>query len=69
MNAISALLILLAILISVLTIGVLIMWWKGVTSIFLPGLGIVVATALVVLLLLIIEVVVVVLAILTKAGG
>ena len=69
MNAISALLILIAALMSVLTIGVLILWWKGVGSIVLPGLGIIVATPLIVLLLLIVEVVVVLLAILTRTGG
>ena len=69
MNAISAILILIAILISALTIGALIMWWKGVDSILLPGLGIIVGTGLIVLLLLIVEVVVVFLAILMKTGG
>ena len=69
MNAISAILILIAILISALTIGALIMWWKGVDSILLPGLEIIVGTGLIVLLLLIVEVVVVFLAILMKTGG
>jgi hypothetical protein len=68
MNAISALLILIAILNSALTIGALIMWWKGVDSILFPGLGIIVATPVIVLLLLIVEVVIVLLAILTKTA-
>ena len=69
MNAISALLTLAAILISALTIGFLVIWWKGVDSILFPGLGLMVATPMIVLLLLIVEVVVVFLAMLGKAGG
>ena len=69
MNLISAFLTLVAILISVLTISLLIIWWKGVDSIAFPGLGLLIATPLLVLLLLIIEVVVVFIAILMKSAG
>ena len=69
MNTISALLILVATLISLLTIGALIMWWKGLDTIALPGLGIIVTIPLVILLLLIVEVVIVLLAIFTKTAG
>jgi hypothetical protein len=69
MNTISTLLTLAAILTSVLAIGFLIMWLRGVGSIFFPGLGFVVATPLLVLLLLIVEVVIVLLAMFTKSGN
>ena len=69
MNAVFALLIVIATLISALTIGVLIMWWKGLDAIVLPGLGIIVAIPLFLLLLLIVEVVIVLLALLTKTAG
>ncbi len=67
MNFISAFLALLAILNSVLVIGLLIMWLKGADSIAFPGLGIIVATPLIVLLLLILEVVIVILVIAMRA--
>jgi hypothetical protein len=69
MTLINAFLTLVAILISVLTIGLLIMWWRGVDSIAFPGLGLLIATPVLVLLLLIIEVVVVFIAMLAKSVG
>lgn len=69
MNAISSLLTLVAILISVLTIVFLIMWWRGVDAIAFPGLGLIVATPIIIVLLLIVEVVIVFLATLGKARG
>ena len=69
MTLIYALLTLAAILISVLIIGFLVMWWKGVDSIAFPGLGLLVATPLLVLLLLIVEAALVVFAILAKSVG
>ena len=66
MNAISTLLILVATLLSVLTIGALLLWWKGITSILLPGLGIILSTPVIVLLVLIVEVFIVLLATITK---
>jgi hypothetical protein len=54
-SAIAALFILVAL------IALLGLWWKGATVIFLPGLGVVVATRLILLLCLILEVVCVIL--------
>jgi hypothetical protein len=61
------LLIIAAILTSVFTIGLLLLWWKGVNTIVLPGMGLIVATPLMVLLLLIVEVVTVLVAILASS--
>ena len=63
-NLLLTLLISAAILTSVFTIGTLVLWWKGVNAIALPGTGLIVATPLMVLLLLIVEVVIVLVAIL-----
>ncbi len=67
MNLILTLLIIAAILTSVFTIGVLVLWWKGVNAIALPGMGLIVATPLMVLLLLIVEMVTVLVAILASS--
>ncbi len=67
MNLLFTLLIIAAILTSVLTIGVLVLWWKGVNAIVLPGMGLIVATPLMVLLLLLVEVVTVLVAILATS--
>ncbi|MDQ6652285.1 MAG: hypothetical protein M3Y84_06040 [Acidobacteriota bacterium] len=64
MNLLLTLLLSAAILTSFITIGVLVLWWKGVSVIALPGMGLLVATPLMVLLLLIVEVVIVLVAIL-----
>ena len=64
MGFLLTLLISAAILTSFITIGVLVLWWKGVTAIVLPGMGLLVATPLMVLLLLIVEVVIVLVAML-----
>lgn len=66
MNLLLTILIGMAILISILTIGVLVLWWKGVEVIALPGLGVIIATPLIAGLLLVIEIVIVVVAILAK---
>ena len=62
MNLLLTLLIGVAIIVSILTIGFLVMWWKGVEVIALPGLGVIIATPLIVGLLLVIEIVIVLLA-------
>ncbi len=67
MNLLLTLLIIAAILTSVFTIGVLVLWWKGVNAIALPGMGLIVATPLMVLLLLIVEMVTVLVAILASS--
>ena len=56
-----------AILISASTIGILIMWWRGMDVIALPGLGLIVATPIIVLLLLMAEIALVILAIFGRA--
>jgi len=61
-NLLLTLLILAAILTSILIIGFLVLWWKGVEVIVLPGLGVIIATPLIVGLLLVIEIVIVLLA-------
>ncbi|MDQ3665519.1 MAG: hypothetical protein M3410_02775 [Acidobacteriota bacterium] len=67
MSLLLTLLIIAAILTSVFTIGILVLWWKGVNAIVLPGMGLMVATPLMVLLLLIIEVVTILVAILASS--
>jgi hypothetical protein len=62
-NILLTLLVFVAILISILTIGFLILWVKGVEVIALPGLGVIIATPLIVGVLLVIEMVIVVVAI------
>jgi hypothetical protein len=69
MNLISVLLICAAILNLLFAIALLGLWLRGINSILLPGLGIIVATPLIVLLLLIVEVGIVLLVILTKSGA
>ena len=69
MNLLFSLLICAAVLTSILTIGVLILWWKGVGVIALPGLGLIVATSLLVFLLLIVEAAIVFAAVLVKSRG
>ena len=66
-----SLLICAAILLSALTAGVLILWWKGVGAIALPGLGLIVATPLLALLLLIVAAAVILAAVLAGSpkGG
>jgi hypothetical protein len=49
-------------------VGFLVLWLKGIDSIFLPGLGILVTTPLVVLLILILEVTLVLLAAFAKSA-
>jgi hypothetical protein len=66
-NLLLTLLIIAAILTAVFTIGVLLLWWKGVNAIALPGIGLIVATPFMVLLLLIVEVVTVLVAILASS--
>jgi hypothetical protein len=68
MNAISMLLTSAAILSSFVVVGFLVLWLKGIDSIFLPGLGILVTTPLVVLLILILEVTLVLLAAFAKSA-
>ena len=55
MNLIFGLLVLIAIFISIVIIGLLILWLKGSYSIALPGFGIILATPLFIMLLMIIE--------------
>jgi hypothetical protein len=69
MNAISVLLTLAAIFSSVVGIGFLVLWLKGIDSILLPGLGILISTPVIVLLILILEVALVLLAVLTKSAN
>ena len=69
MNVISVLLTLVAIFSSVVGIGFLVLWLRGIDSILLPGLGIVVATPVIVLLILILEVALVLLAVFTKSAN
>ena len=69
MNAISVLLTLAAIFSSVIGIGFLFLWLKGIDSILFPGLGILLSTPVIVLLILILEVVLVLLAVLTKSAN
>ena len=69
MNVISVLLTLVAIFSSVVGIGFLVLWLRGIESILLPGLGIVVATPVIVLLILILEVALVLLAVFTKSAN
>lgn len=57
--ALLAISVLVAILILTLFIIFLGLWMKGLTSVVLPGLGVIVATPLVVLLLLVVEIVMV----------
>ena len=64
MNLLISLLICAAILTSVLTVVVLVLWWKGVDAVAFPGLGLLVGTPLFVLLLLIVEAAIVLIAIL-----
>lgn len=66
MSLLSSLLILLSIIISLVVIGLLILWWRGIESLLFPGLGFVVATPVLVMLFLIAELIVVALAIFTK---
>ena len=68
MNAISMLLASAAIRSSFVVVGFLVLWLKGIESIFLPGLGIVLTTRLVVLLILILEVTFVLLAAFAKSA-
>jgi hypothetical protein len=67
MNLVVTLLIWAAVLASALTIGVLLLWWRGVDMIALPGLGLILATPVLVLLLLLAEIALVILAILGRA--
>ncbi|MFN2480333.1 MAG: hypothetical protein ABR554_02455, partial [Pyrinomonadaceae bacterium] len=56
-----------AILTSLLATGILILWWKGVDMIALPGLGLIVGTPIIVLLLLVAEIALVILAVFGRA--
>lgn len=69
MNLLAAFLVWVAILTSVLTVGLLLAWWRGVDMLALPGLGIIVALPLVVLLLLLAEVATVVVAMFVRGAG
>ena len=66
MNLLLSLLIIAAILTSVFTISFLVLWWKGLNMILLPGMGLIVSTRFMVLLLLTVEVVTVVVVILAS---
>ena len=67
MTLVVTLLIWAAVLASACAAGLLLLWWRGVDMIALPGLGLIVGTPLVVLLLLIAEMALVILAILGRA--
>ncbi len=67
MSLVVTLLIWAAVLTSACVIGVLLLWWRGVDMIALPGLGLIVGTPVIVLLLLIAEMALVILAILGRA--
>jgi hypothetical protein len=67
MKLISVLLTLAAISVSVVGIGFLILWLRGVKVILLPGLGFIVATPVIVFLLLIVAFVFLLLAMLAKS--
>jgi hypothetical protein len=69
MHLISTFLTLAAIFSSVVGIGFLVIWLRGIDSILLPGPGVLLATPLIVLLILIVEVVLVLLAMITKAAS
>ena len=56
-NLIFTLLILAAVVISLLTIGMLLLWLRGVDSLAFPGLGLLVATPLFVVLLTLLQLV------------
>ena len=62
-NLLFTLLVLAAVVISLLTIGMLLLWLWGVDSLAFPGLGLLVATPLFVVLLTLLQLVVVVAAI------
>jgi hypothetical protein len=62
-NLIFTLLVLAAVVISLLTIGVLLLWLWGVDTLAFPGLGLLVATPLFAVLLTLLQLVVVVAAI------
>lgn len=66
MNLVANLLILVAMLLSALTVTFLIAWLRGSSAVAFPGLGIVVATPLVIALFLIIEFGVILIAALIK---
>lgn len=66
MKFLSAILTLAAVLCALLAIGFIAIWLKGIKSIFLPGLGLILSTPLIVLILLVVAVVTGILARLTK---
>jgi hypothetical protein len=66
MNFLSAILTLAAILCALLAIGFIAFWLKGIKSILLPGLGLILATPLIISILLVVAVVAGILAWLTK---
>ena len=66
-NFIFASLVLIAAFLSLLIIGALFMWLRGVSAIALPGLGIILATPFLIILLIIIELVTVIAAMFTAS--
>jgi uncharacterized membrane protein len=66
MNFLPAILTLAASLCALLAIGFIALWLKGIKSILLPGLGLILATPLIILILLVVAVVAGILAWLTK---
>ena len=66
MNVISMLLTLAAIFSSLVVIGFLVIWIKGINSFLFPGVGVLLATPLIVLSVLIVEFFLVLLAMLTR---
>ena len=69
MNLLSMLLTLAAIFSSVIGIGFLVIWLRGIDVILLPGAGVLWATPMIVLLVLIVEALLVLLAMITKAAS
>lgn len=69
MNFVSAFLTLATILCALLAIGFIAIWLKGMKSILLPGLGLILSTPLIVLILLVVAVVTGILAWLTKSAS
>ena len=67
MSLVVTLLIWAAVLASALAACLLLLWWRGVDVIALPGLGLIVGTPLAVLLLLMAEVALVILAIFVRS--
>lgn len=62
-NLIFTLLVLAGVVVSLLIIGSLVIWMRGINVIALPGLGIMIATPLVTLLLIVLQFILIILAI------